>query len=176
MQLSFGGRGELLTLTTAEPEGPLPLLQGDWLLSGMYVNELLVRLVPRGEGDQELFALYERTICALVEGVAIEPLLRRFEVALLELCGYGLPLFTVEPDSGPIRPDLRYEFRADHGFVPVGNRMPAGSLAGATILALGGLHEFSPDALLEAKRFMRGVLRQYLGDKPLHARSLFQAH
>ncbi|NBZ95748.1 MAG: DNA repair protein RecO, partial [Proteobacteria bacterium] len=44
-----------------------------------------------------------------------------------------------------------------------------------TLLALDGQAEFEPVSLLEAKQFMRAILRHYLGEKPLHARSLFQA-
>ena len=174
VQLSFSGRGELFTLQRVEPGGPLTALKGDWLLSGLYVNELLVRLVQRGEGDQEIFDLYARMITELANERPLEPLLRRFEVALLEVCGYGLPLTSTADTHAPVEVGARYSFKHDMGlhYAPLETTQP--TVGGATLLALAGETEFEPATLAEAKHFMRGILRHYLGDKPLHARSLFQ--
>ncbi|MBU6191402.1 MAG: DNA repair protein RecO, partial [Betaproteobacteria bacterium] len=175
VELAFAGRGELLTLQRAEPAGPLAVLNGDRLLSGLYVNELIVRLVARGEGDETLFELYANTVRGLGGELPLEPLLRRFEVSLLEVCGYGLPLGADADTQSPISAEQRYAFRQEQGFFVAGAE-PAGlTLSGATLLALSGQAVFEPASLVEAKQFMRAVLRQYLGEKPLHARSLFQA-
>ena len=107
MQLGFSGRGELLTLHRVEPGGPLTVLKGDWLLSGLYVNELLVRLVQRGEGEQDLFDLYARMMAALTDECPLEPALRRFELALLEACGYGLPLSSTADTGAPVDASAR---------------------------------------------------------------------
>ena len=175
VHLGFGGRGELLTLQRVEPAGSLPVFTGDRLLSGLYVNELIVRLVQRGEGDHELFELYAAIIRDLAGASPLEPLLRRFEVSLLEVCGYGLPLGLTADDQTPISARQRYVFRQDEGFFVAGTEPATLTLAGATLLALDGQAEFEPVSLLEAKQFMRAILRHYLGEKPLHARSLFQA-
>ncbi|HYQ92513.1 MAG TPA: DNA repair protein RecO, partial [Candidatus Competibacteraceae bacterium] len=54
--LSGSGKGELLTLTVAEEAGrPLSPLPARWL-SGLYVNELLLRLLPRHDPHPGLFA------------------------------------------------------------------------------------------------------------------------
>ena len=55
--LLFHGREDLQTLQKAEPLGPVPLLAGERLISGLYVNELMVRLTGRGEGDAGLYRL-----------------------------------------------------------------------------------------------------------------------
>ena len=174
VQLGFSGRGELLTLHRVEPGGPLTVLKGDWLLSGLYVNELLVRLVQRGEGEQELFDLYARMMAALTDECPLEPSLRRFELALLEACGYGLPLNSTADTGAPVDASARYCFKHDQGLFFAPATSTQNSVGGATLLALAGAIEFDPGTLAEAKHFMRAVLRHYLGDKPLHARSLFQ--
>src|SRR3954447_15614048 len=47
LALSWFGKGELRTLARAEWVGGQPLLQGEALLCGFYLNELLLRLLPR---------------------------------------------------------------------------------------------------------------------------------
>jgi DNA repair protein RecO (recombination protein O) len=46
--LSWGGQQELKTLIKAEWRGGLPLVGGSALLCGFYLNELLLKLLPRG--------------------------------------------------------------------------------------------------------------------------------
>jgi len=173
VQLTFSGRGDLFTLHQVEPTGPLRFLQGDRLLSGMYVNELLVRLTGRGEGEQPLFDLYAQVIDELVGVVPLEPLLRRFEVALLEVCGYGLPLRETWTDQLPVAPDAQYRYVIEQGPEQVHEAAGKASVSGAMLLALAGELAFTEETLAQAKHFMRGVLRHYLGEKPLHARTLF---
>ena len=45
------GRGELQSLTHWEATDSWPPLHGERLLSGLYLNELVIRLTGRGEGD-----------------------------------------------------------------------------------------------------------------------------
>src|SRR5262245_32573028 len=48
-------RGELARLIAAEALDAAPRLHGEAALAGFYVNELLLRLVPRGDPLPELF-------------------------------------------------------------------------------------------------------------------------
>jgi DNA repair protein RecO (recombination protein O) len=59
--LSFSGRGELKTLTAREAAGTAVSLRGDRLYSGLYVNELLVRLLHRYDPHPQLFVAYGGT-------------------------------------------------------------------------------------------------------------------
>ena len=171
--LLFHGREDIQTLQRAEPLGPVPLLQGDRLISGLYINELLVRLTGRGDGDAALYRLYADTIGALTTDAALEPLLRRFEVGLLELSGYGVD-FTITADTGrPIEAEGQYFFQPEVGFVVDYPSGATPALAGRTLLALAGLCAFDEPALREAKRFMRGLLLRQLGERPLLSRALF---
>ena len=47
LQLAWTGKSEVRTLMSAEWVGGLGALEGDALLAGFYLNELLMRLVPR---------------------------------------------------------------------------------------------------------------------------------
>ncbi len=54
--LSFQGRGDLMTLQTAEPSGLPVFLQGERLASGFYLNELLIRFLPESNPHPGLFS------------------------------------------------------------------------------------------------------------------------
>lgn len=173
--LAWSGRGELGTLTGAEPDGAPLRLAGRPLLSGFYVNELLLRLLHRHDPHPELFAAYGATVRALSEAASEEPVLRIFEKRLLESVGYGLVL-TADAEQGmPLQPDVDYYYQPDRG--PCRNRpseQPVIEVRGRTLLALA--EECLPDAdtLREAKQLMRFVLSGHLGGRPLASRALFE--
>jgi DNA repair protein RecO (recombination protein O) len=173
--LSWSGRGDLGLLTGAEPDGYARLLSGKALFSGLYMNELLMRLMHRHDPHRELFYHYGAAIEALGLGQRSDCVLRIFEKQVLESIGYGLVL-DHDIDSGePIQKDHVYRYQTDRGpssadtgdsdGVPVG---------GETLLSLARENLETEPVLDEAKRLMRVVLRRYLGDKPLATRSLFR--
>ena len=92
LTVGWSGRGELRTLMGVDWVGGLPMPQGAALLSSFYLNELLVRLLPRDDPHPELFDAYLAAVGALGHEMAIEPTLRPFERSLLEKIGHGLPL------------------------------------------------------------------------------------
>jgi DNA repair protein RecO (recombination protein O) len=63
--LSWSGSGELGLLTGAEPDGYMRPLAGKALFSGLYINELLMRLMYRHDPHPELFHYYRDAIEAL---------------------------------------------------------------------------------------------------------------
>lgn len=84
----FGGRGEVKTLRSAEAVSLALPLSGITLYSGLYVNELISRVLEHETRFSELFFDYLHCIQALAGASGSpEPALRRFELALL---GHGL--------------------------------------------------------------------------------------
>ena len=113
--LSWSGQNELKTLSKAEWRGGLPLLGGAALLCGFYLNELLLKLLPREDPHARLYATYEAALRDLAAGGDQAPVLRRFELALLAELGYAMPLAR-EADSGAaIDPEARYHYAFDRG-------------------------------------------------------------
>jgi DNA repair protein RecO (recombination protein O) len=167
------GRGELYSLTHWEQTTAAPALLGERLLSGLYLNELVIRLAGRGEGDPRLFDSYATTIDLIAHGDALEPVLRAFEVALLEISGYGLEFETAVDAECPVTAGTRYVYQLDQGPFLTELRPGGIPVQGETLLALAGRQPLTPDVLPEAKRLMRAVLAHHLGDRPLHSRSLF---
>ena len=113
--LSWSGRGDLGLLTGAEADGYARLLSGKALFSGLYMNELLMRLMHRHDPHRELFYHYGAAIEALCLGQRSDCVLRIFEKQVLESIGYGLVL-DHDIDSGePIRKDRTYRYHTDRG-------------------------------------------------------------
>jgi DNA repair protein RecO (recombination protein O) len=144
------------------------------LYCGFYLNELLMRLLQRSDPHERLFALYADTLAQLAVGDSLEPLLRRFELSLLQELGYGMILDRdIETDT-PIQPERHYHYRLEQGPAPADDGDEP-VVTGATLLALGSGAPLSPTGIREARLLLRRVLARYLGDKPLKSRELFQA-
>jgi DNA repair protein RecO (recombination protein O) len=172
LTISWAGTGELKTLIRAEWRGGLPLVTGSALLCGFYLNELVLKLLPREDPHPRLFDEYESALSQLANGAEQAPLLRRFELRLLAELGYALPL-THEVDTGrPVDPAERYYYAFDRGprtlAAEPGRRYPV--VRGATLLALASADYRAPDSAAEAKRLMREVLDYYLEQRTIVSR------
>lgn len=172
--ISWSGRGELGTLTNAEPNGLPMILTGRKLLSGLYLNELLMRLLHRHDAHPALFNGYGEALHRLSGPEAEEPVLRIFEKRLLEEIGYGLVLSHEVDSRAPIEEERDYYYQQDKG--PWGTpplSLPTVKVQGRTLIALAKERLTNPELLRESKALMRFVLKPHLGDKPLSSRALF---
>jgi len=108
--LSWSGAGEVKTLTRAELAGSY-LLPGAALMSAWYMNELLLRLLPREDAHPLLFDAYDCALASLARGHWTAGALRRFEWTLLHETGYGVD--DSEPDFADpaAEPALRQRLR-----------------------------------------------------------------
>lgn len=172
VELGWAGKGEVQTLMKAEWQGGQPILSGQALFCGYYLNELLINLLPREDEHARLFAVYADTLQRFANGVA-ESDLRRFEKALLQELGYGLGL-SHDDQGQPIDPAGFYAYEIENG--PV--RLPragnsALSVCGKTLIDLE--HDDFTDArsLAEAKSLMRALITYYLGGQQLATRKIF---
>ncbi|RLQ21502.1 DNA repair protein RecO [Seongchinamella sediminis] len=173
--LSFSGRSEMKTLTQLEAAGPPFALRGERLFSGMYLNELLVRLLHRHDPHPRLFARYGNALAELSAEGGIEATLRRFELGLLDELGYHLSLAEDGLSGEGLEPGGWYHYEPDHGLVPgmPGTDPARPAYAGADLLALAR-GEFDGPASATARRLLRQVLALHLGDAPLKSRDLFR--
>lgn len=171
---SWTQRGELGTLTGAETNGIALPLHGDALLSGFYLNELLIRLLPKHEPHAEIFAHYHRTL-ATITHQALAPALRRFEKHLLDNLGYGLNLNHEANSSNPIQPHQHYRYHLQHGPEITAKNSTGLIINGQSLLDLAQDNFDNPTSLRDASRLLRNALDFYLGDKPLQSRILLQA-
>ncbi len=179
--LSWSGAGELATLAAVESGGPARWLSGSALMSGLYLNELLARLLHRFDPHPELYTAYETAVAALACGTAgapLEPVLRIFEKHVLAGLGYALVLEHEAGSGRPIEAGQLYAYHLGAGPVRWDDETaaaPADALLihGASLLALARERFNEVNGLREAKRLMRAALAVQLGAKPLASRRLF---
>ncbi|HUG98551.1 MAG TPA: DNA repair protein RecO [Gammaproteobacteria bacterium] len=170
--LSWQLRGELGTLTGAEPAGTAvaPPTGGDALLALYYLNELLLRLTARLDPHRELYGVYAGTVASLTAGGAVAPVLRRFEKRLLDLLGYG-PDLARDTAGQPIEPAASYRYDPALGLA-LCRPETAGALLGASLLALAADDLVEARALTDARRLLRAALEVHLDGRPLKTREL----
>jgi len=175
LQIALSGRGELRTLGQIEALGAgIPLI-GERLLSALYVNELLVRLLPQQDKEPEVFDDYSRLLLALAGNTELEPLLRNFELQLLDVLGYGLQLSHDVATGELILVDTWYQWQQEGGFI----RQPSSVsdtrelYAGSDLIALARRDFTAAATRRTAKRLLRNVLQQHLGGRELASRALF---
>ena len=68
LSLAFGGDGDIRTLKSAEWVGGHVMPTGEALLSGYYLNELLMRLTARDDPHSALFDVYAAAVRLLASG------------------------------------------------------------------------------------------------------------
>lgn len=171
--LAWRGRGELPTLTAVEADGHLPLLQGDALAAGFYLNELLLRLLPRHDPQPLLYQRYAQSLQQLAQqGLEAWPL-RLFERDLLAAIGYGIDL-QHDATGSPLQPQQRYHWIDQVGVLPHSGAGAALTIAGATLQALTAAHPPAPIVQREARQLLQGVLTTLLGEQPLQSRELLR--
>ena len=174
LELSWFGGGEVKTLAKAEWLGGLPMLKGKGLLLGYYLNELLLKLLPREDAHATLFDAYDEALAALSRGEAETAELRRFEKVLLRELGYGLALDR-DADSGePVRAEGSYTYLLEKGVVAAPETTAqSGQISGKTLLDLTRDDFSDPRTLAESKILMRQLLAHHLAGRPLHSRRIF---
>ena len=174
--LSWSGQAELKTLVKAEWRGGLPRIGGSALLCGFYLNELLLKLLPREDPHPRLYEAYEAALAELAAGSEEAPVLRRFELLLLAELGYALPLVREADTGNAIDPDARYHYAFDRGArrAPEGDAVRGPVVRGATLLALADGRYVDGETAAEAKRLMREVLDHYLEQRGVESRRVVQ--
>lgn len=172
LQMSWVIRSDLGTLTGAEMDGAPISLLGDALMSGYYVNELLLNLMHRHDPQPEIFDAYRNTINDLAGNSDVAITLRRFEMALLQLLGYALNLHHDSVAQASLKDDARYEYRVEQGPVRVEDREGHMVFYGKQLLQIGQQKFEDPDVLKDAGRLLREVIGFHLGGKELKSRKV----
>jgi DNA repair protein RecO (recombination protein O) len=183
LHLAFGGEAEIRTLKSAEWQGGHVMPTGDALLSGYYLNELLLTLLARDDPHPALFDIYSGVVRVLASehGEALQAALRTFELLLLREIGL-LPLLDQQTMTlGGLHIDRRY------CLVPEGGLRQAGpqdrsSITGSDWLALQDTLQGDVPftATLRAcagvqvalKPMLRALLHYHCGVKTLRTRQM----
>ncbi len=138
--LAGDGSADIHTLKGAEWVGGHVMPTGDALLSGMYLNELLLRLLARADPHPALFDAYAGVVRVLASehGDALEPVLRSFELLLLREIGLLPSLDAQTMTLAPLQAQTRYTL------------VPEGGLRAASVSDRAALMGAQWDALQRA--------------------------
>jgi len=137
LHLAYGGDAEIKTLKAAEWQGGHIMPTGDALMSGYYLNELLLALIAREDPHPELFDLYADVVAVIASehGEVLESALRAFELLLLREIGL-LPLLDAQTMTLlALHPDERYSLVPEGG-LRLASAQDRTSLSGAQWRAL----------------------------------------
>jgi DNA repair protein RecO (recombination protein O) len=184
LHVAFGGEAEIRTLKSAEWVGGQVMPTGDALLSGYYLNELVLRLLARDDPHPQLFDTYAAAVAVLASkhGEALEPALRAFELLLLREIGLLPALDTQTLTFAPLQPQALYALVPEAGLIAVDEEDDRPSLTGEQWLALqhalddpAPFHataQASAPANAELKPQLRALLHYHCGVGSLRTRQL----
>jgi DNA repair protein RecO (recombination protein O) len=175
LRLGWSASAELGNLISAEWSGALQPLAGRGLMCGFYLNELVLRLLPRDDPHEALFDVYGEALKGLAQGAEQGAVLRSFEKRLLAELGYA-PLLEREAASGaPIEPGRRYVYEPDRGPMPSRNSSSDElTVSGQTLLDLAADEFARPQTRDEARMLLRALIGQRLHGQTLHTRTVLR--
>ena len=176
LRMTWSTSAELGTLMSAEWGGGQASLSGIGLMCGFYVNELLLRLLPRDDPHEALFDAYADALARLASGEQRAPahstILRGFERRMLAELGYAPVLDRDAVNGAQIDAAKHYAYEAERG--PVETRRSDGEavISGRTLLDMAADNYDSTRTRDEARRLMRSLIAERLGGQVLHTRAV----
>ena len=133
LKIMVSGRSDLKTLTHIERDNyHFSESLSTHSFSLLYVNEIMMQILPQQAIAAELFNLYENLMEQIHQSFQLDHILRAFELELLSILGYGINLKTEANSNQPIRASLRYDFVPEFGF----KQMDNGNFTGQDIIAI----------------------------------------
>lgn len=172
--VSWSGRGEAGTLIGAEIDGQVAPLPPARLMSGFYLNELLLRLLERHDAHPHVFDDYAHALARLCTQQSEARVLRIFEKRLLDALGYGLDLARDSDSGAVLDPGGHYLFRAERGVARAVQESPA-TYSGASLASLAAEELEDERSLKDARRLLREALGACLDGRDLKSRQVMRA-
>jgi len=133
LKITYSGRSELKTLTSIDRD----LASNSNTFSKvsyslLYINELLMKLLPKDAKHEELFVLYDEFLKKINKNNNLEISLRHFELDLLDMLGYGFDYDSEIDSNDPIEAESSYVFVSERGF----RKSNSSSFKGKDILSI----------------------------------------
>jgi DNA repair protein RecO (recombination protein O) len=119
LKIMVTGKSEMKTLTQIDSNFLSQAIKGPHdLYTYLYVNELMIRLLPKGLANQELYNLYKNFVDLARADAISEPSLRAFELDLLDILGYGINFDTDMLENSDFKESIIYSYVPERGFQP----------------------------------------------------------
>lgn len=171
LSIEVYGNNELKNLAKLEAKGIAINLHDKHLYSALYINELLVRLLPAELAYPPLYEQYCYILAAFLEQREIEPILREFESLLLDEFGYGIELLYDAETGLAVEPEQAYFYDPELGVV-LSDGSHGLAIPGHVLQGIND-RNWNSATLKVAKYINRIALNVLLGGKPLKSRDLF---
>jgi len=181
MQLSWAGKGELVTLTKYELEKSSYRNDFRTHIQCFYLHELILALIPKMSPAPELFELYEQTLVGMTAAPHNEAVLRIFEIQLLTIIGHPLQLEYDCRTEQTLLAEAEYLYQPDNGPTQISTASSSSAQPGGWNRVSGHLllqlqqHQLAKQDWPQAKSFLRGLIKYYLDGKPIMTRQLLGA-
>lgn len=176
MYLSWSGRGELVSLTKVEHEHSRYTSDFRAQVQCFYLHELILKLIPKLSPESELFELYEFTLDSIINDPSDEKVLRNFEMRLLSIMGHPLQLRYDYVSDEEIEAQLLYRYDPDLGPTQITSQQKQWNVITGDLLIYLDSNNLTENILLQAKIFLRGLVKHYLQGKPLMTRQLLKVN
>lgn len=170
LQIILRGRQELKTLTQAESVGMNGILKGTALMCGIYVNEMMQRLLSPFDPHPHLYVYYQYVLNELIAGHDVEGALRTFEHRLLAETGYGLSMDSVSDQHVYLFDIDNWRFNKVINMADLDRNR---CFHGKDLLDIDQDRYDAPATRQSAKRLMRLAIDHLLAGRPLNSRTLF---
>ena len=143
LHIAFGGDAEIRTLRSSEWIGGHVMPTGEALMSGYYLNELLMRLLARDDPHPALFDAYALTVHIIAQEFrkeaagekVLEVALRAFELMLLREIGFLPTLQSQTASLAELSTEVNYVLVPEGG-LRAAHAEDRSSLTGAQWLSL----------------------------------------
>jgi DNA repair protein RecO (recombination protein O) len=172
LSLSWSGKAEVRTLTSAEWLGGLLPLEKAALLCGFYLNELLIKFVARDDPHRALFDHYVEALNRLAHEETAAIVLRRFELALLKETGFAGDIGVDAQNRQPVAPEAWYVVDPERGPQPAKVADTSPRVLGKTLLDMQRGDYSDAATQTQSKFLMRFLLAHHLGGAPLNTRQI----
>ena len=174
VRLSCRGTGDMPGIRAYEVTGRAFLRDSRAQMLGLYLNELVMKLMAPHVPCRDLFDAYATSLEQIGARDADEKILRRFEVVALNASGHGLNL-SHDTEGHDIDADAHYVYDPESG-ARLCDKSVKGAFSGGVLRNLNGDAGGADDAqsALEAKRFMRFMIDYHLQGREIRTRGLFR--
>jgi DNA repair protein RecO (recombination protein O) len=183
LHVAFGGDAEIRTLRSAEWQGGHVMPTGDALLSGYYLNELLITLLARDDPHAALFDIYAQVVRVIASehDEVLQAALRTFELLLLREVGFLPQLDAQTMTLAPLYADVRYVLVPEGGLRQAGPDDRVGLLGTQWVALQDAIADDAPftttlracaEVMSELKPQLRALLHYHCGVKTLRTRQM----
>ena len=164
IRLCYQLRSELGTLIRSEPLPPPIRFEGERLMAGLYLNELILKLCPKQDADSALYAMLLEAREGLSGTCELAWLVRRFERDLIGHLGYATP-WSFSAGEQEIQAHASYRMHVELGLLPCGSDDPAG-ITGEELIAFNSDRMPGRQALARLRTWLHAVIAQHAGKSP----------